>query len=1673
MTRFRLPVSGAPSSVAAVKTRGLALGTVMIVVALAGPARAQVSVQRTRFALPSSNGHAAIVVDLANGARRVQQFREHLYATEEFELDGDGMEIWNGAGFQAVHTRDLLFDTYFGLRGPDGSTWLPDAAIDLDASGYLGVVDDEVGGTGVVTLAQSFGALSATTYAFTPMDLPHAGFVMLLRVRNDGDIDAPAVQAFSLHNFHLGFGRPGSPWEVGEDLAANGETLTHDVAGGVASFRERGFAGAVVVRALAPAAHFGTAPAQNPYAQVIAGGDLGDNAPSPGAVDDAVGAWQFGLGTLSPGEEAWVGVAVGHSGDPFAGDAVEAWLDAWIADRDPASILADERAQWAALHDTIVWPSADGYQTEALRQSIAMLRMGQVAEHEAYLREWLDQDGVPRRTRLPSIEAPAQLPAVVEHHGHGAVLASLPPGNWTYAWIRDGAYAISAMASLGMSAQARAGLEFYLGAESGRFAQWQELSRYDMPPYLVSLVRYLGFGVEETDFNEFGPNLEFDGFGLFLWALANYVDATGDVAFAEDHWDDVSTRVADVILALVEPDTGLLRPDSSIWETHWNGRQRHWTYTNLTAARGLCDAARLAELVGDGARAQSYREAGIALRAAIATRLVDADGALVSNAEELASGSGYYDAAVIEGIAMGLFDPHGAIATATLAGLDGALLTEASEIGWSRNDDRIDHGGGEDLSPWGSDYDAAEWVVTDLRGAIAFGAAGDDARAEAMMQWVTAQTLANYGMVAETYDPDDGTYQFNTPMLGFGAGAYALALAHAGGLGIEPACGAYYEDDGGETGGTAADDSGGSGDGGTASGSAEGGSAEGGSSNGSGSAATNGEGGSDGDTTGDAMQDEGAGGCGCTSGSDAGSGAGWLLIGLAALRRRRRAWFIGAAMLGGCNDPQARGEGDSGESGDVMTTVSASASATVGTADTSGGPTTDASSDGSGDASTGDPTGGMEVDMCPTAFSFEGSGGVTNVRIAGEWQGFDLPTAVAMRQQGSTWRGSVDLPPGLHAYKLVVDDGAGTSWILDPAQGRRKYVDDVENSAVLVPDCNLPTLSVESHATSRPAPGQGQIEVSLAYHDGAPGDGPDASLLRAVLRHDFDEQELGGDVVEVDEQTGAVNITLAGLDDGKYTLVVEAADRGGRRSLPLRLPLWIEPEAFDWRDALVYMVMADRFRNGSAGNDPGPTPGADTRGDFFGGDLQGLRQAIDDGTLDELGVRAIWVSPFHQNPEGAYLASDGVHLVTGYHGYWPVRGREVDERIGGAEALRAMIASAHAHGIRVLQDFVINHVHEDHEYVAEHPDWFRTGCVCGTNGCDWTANALECNFTSYLPDVDHRVPEANAAFVDDAVWWLDAFDLDGLRVDAVKHVEEAATRNLAAAVREGFEQAGTRYFLMGETAMGWNDCPDPCNDENYGTISRYVGPFGLDGQFDFVLYHGVSYRVFGYGDNGMLHADYWLQHGLDKWPEGAIMTPYIGSHDTARFASIADYRGQDGGHDRGVPFHQWSDTAVGPGDLEPYRRVRVAMAWLLGLPGAPLLYYGDEYGQWGGVDPNNRAMWRDEGQLGPWESDTLAFTRLLGQARRELPALRRGDYVSLFASEDTLVFARSLSPGDAAIVALTRADGPQQVDVDVVQLGLQPGVVLDDMLGGNGAVVDGGGGLSLTIPGDGALVLAP
>jgi len=708
-----------------------------------------------------------------------------------------------------------------------------------------------------------------------------------------------------------------------------------------------------------------------------------------------------------------------------------------------------------------------------------------------------------------------------------------------------------------------------------------------------------------------------------------------------------------------------------------------------------------------------------------------------------------------------------------------------------------------------------------------------------------------------------------------------------------------------------------------------------------------------------------------------------------------------------------------------------------------------------------EPTGPCEV-----TFRFVPPSGTSaqSVEARGEWDGFVAGTTLAP-VAGGAFEGRVTHMPGLVAYKLVVDG----NWQLDPGARLRKYVGNVENSAVRVANCHIPALSLTSKSLSRAQAGQGQLSAEVAFAPSVEGAQLDAASVHATLRRDGAATA----VAQVSAAGTQIKLTVPQLSDGKYTVLVNAADRNGHAAHPLRLVFWVEAQPFEWQDALLYMTMTDRFRDGDPSNNPAKTAGVDVRVDFQGGDLDGVRAAVNDGTFDKLGVTALWLSPFPTNPSGPWKAADGVHDVMGYHGYWPVRPRAVEPRLGGEVALKALVKEAHAHGIRVLADFVVNHVHQEHDYFQQHPSWFRTGCVCGGPSCDWTEHRLDCLFAPYLPDVNWTVPEVSEQYGDDAVWWLDTFDLDGLRVDAVKHVEDLAVINLSARIRDEFEAAGTRVLLTGETAMGWSDCGLACNADQYGTISRYIGPDGLDGQADFVLYHAVPYRAFAADQKGMIHVDYWTQQSVSQYPADALMTPYIGSHDTARFVTLASYRGQDASHDPGVPNNQWDQIASMPPDGEPYARLRLAMSWLLTLPGAPLVYYGDEYGEWGGVDPNNRVLWRGNGTLSSDEQATLTRVRALGTARRELVALRRGDYRSLSSTEDTLVYARVAAPGQVAIVALTRAAGGATASAVLpTGLGLADGTVLHDRLGGPDVKVVGAA-ISVPLGGRGAVVLAP
>jgi glycosidase len=521
----------------------------------------------------------------------------------------------------------------------------------------------------------------------------------------------------------------------------------------------------------------------------------------------------------------------------------------------------------------------------------------------------------------------------------------------------------------------------------------------------------------------------------------------------------------------------------------------------------------------------------------------------------------------------------------------------------------------------------------------------------------------------------------------------------------------------------------------------------------------------------------------------------------------------------------------------------------------------------------------------------------------------------------------------------------------------------------------------------------------------------------------------------------------------------------GANAEPLLVPFWVEATPFDWRDALIYMVMTDRFRDGDPTNNPAPSPGADPGAEFKGGDLRGVTAAIEDGTFEAMGVRALWLSPFIANT--TRVEYEHGHGVTAFHGYWPIKPRAVDPRLGTEADLDALVAAAHKRGIRVLMDFVINHVHEQHEYYAAHPDWFRTGCECGTAGCDWTVRRLDCSFHSYMPDVNWQNRAAGEQMIEDALWWMERFDLDGMRVDAVKHVEDLAVTNLSTRIHERFEQAGTEYYLLGETAMGWAGDDIQANLPEYATISRYIGPFALSGQFDFVLYHATATRVFADEARGMLHLDYWTRASLDHYPADAVMSTYVGSHDTERLVSLADL-----GSGSSLVHHKWASQGLPamPATDLPYERAAFALQWLLTTPGAPLLYYGDEYGEHGGADPDNRHMWSPPSARTARQRAMYDKIARAGTVRQSLAPLRRGAYVSLTSTEDVLSFAR-VTPTESAIVVANRA-GAQRT-ITITGAPIANGTLVDKLDPGNRTVEVANGSLTITMPPRSVSVLAP
>lgn len=607
------------------------------------------------------------------------------------------------------------------------------------------------------------------------------------------------------------------------------------------------------------------------------------------------------------------------------------------------------------------------------------------------------------------------------------------------------------------------------------------------------------------------------------------------------------------------------------------------------------------------------------------------------------------------------------------------------------------------------------------------------------------------------------------------------------------------------------------------------------------------------------------------------------------------------------------------------------------------------------------------------------------VEIVGDWDGFRRPgTIPETRPDG--WRvAEFEPPPGEHAYAIVEDE----TWLADPREPMTTFRDGREIALANVPDCTRPEVRIDAVDTT--PEGDAIVHATfLTAKNGSPLD-PTSGVMTPKDGGAFT-------LKSADRATGALVFEAKNLSRGKYMFSLGARDSQGALAEEALATVWIDRTRDPWdaRDAIVYEVMLDRFRG-----DVGPLAQPSDPGERAGGTLAGLRQAIESGEIESLGVNMLWVSPLYKNPDGAFASSAG-HTSTGYHGYWPVASRELDARLADEAEVDRFMKAAHARGIRVLFDVVPNHVHQAHPWATEHPDWFKTDCVCGKDSCDWATHIETCWFAPYLPDLDWTRDDVAHAVTSDLIWWFDRFGADGIRVDAVPMMPRAATRRIATTVRARYEHPGYVPYILGEVFTG---------PGGYDILKYDLGPFGLDGSFHFPLMWTLRSAI-GEEVEPMSNIDASYRAGEVSWNgAGAVMGTIIGNHDVARFASVS--AGNAAG-DTWTPAPQPLDPTI-------YAKQRVALAAMLTLPGAPVLYYGDEVGLAGRSDPDCRRVMPAESALLPSQVATRDLARKLGRFRACNRAMRRGELRTLAADAERFVFARETNdPSETVVIALSR-----------------------------------------------------
>lgn len=419
-------------------------------------------------------------------------------------------------------------------------------------------------------------------------------------------------------------------------------------------------------------------------------------------------------------------------------------------------------------------------------------------------------------------------------------------------------------------------------------------------------------------------------------------------------------------------------------------------------------------------------------------------------------------------------------------------------------------------------------------------------------------------------------------------------------------------------------------------------------------------------------------------------------------------------------------------------------------------------------------------------------------------------------------------------------------------------------------------------------------------------------------------------------------------------------------SLQPNLPAWIA-------DAVVYQIFPERFCNGDPANDPAGTAAwgdLPTRENFFGGDLQGVLDKLP--YLQDLGVNLIYLNP--------------IFAARTNHRYDTLDYFQVDPLLGDTTLLKKLVRQAHERDMRVILDGVFNHCGDafppfvdvvEKGAASRYAGWFTARSYPLVRE---PINYLSCGGCQYLPKFNHANPEVRAYILKVARYWIEEADIDGWRLDVPFKISLDFWREFRAVVKAAKPDA----YLVGEV---WREADAWVRGDVFDGVTNYRL---RDILLDYVHTTVLDAEDFGYELNTLLAA-----HG----GAAPAMLNLLDSHDTTRILT----------------------TLKGDAD-----KLRILLTLQMTLPGAPMIYYGDEVGLLGETDPDCRRTFPWEESA--WNAQVVNATRELIALRHAHPALRHGSPQVLGFFNGVLAYHMAVE-GDEAIVVVNPREAITNLDL--------------------------------------------